>query len=207
MSLPGLVDVPEGLSDDNVYEFIFITFSRLQEVEPEQRLGFTDGLCFILKLVLTRAHDKAMLLYRCGLILCNPFIAVNIVALSKLMQIHSPDAISKKLRNFPSANWSHEEKQSLLHAYEKVCDVRAWSVRECPSDSVFMKFSVFRPMEQIRQMVPGINPISPTPLVPAQIVNLGNLTTRNRYRQVDVSFPPKAWRFNLHPLQVIDFSG
>jgi hypothetical protein len=202
MPLPDLKDIPEGLSDGQVLEFILTCFREQQE-SAGSALEFTSCIGWILKLVMTRGEEKAMLLFRCGIILLNPYVAINYGLLSKTLSL-PVEAVSRKVKPWPVADWDTEEKQGLLNLYEKGLEAKAWTVRKPPTDSVFFRFAVFRPMEQIPQRVPEVNEIPPAPYRPGKLLNIERIRSRRHCSEVIMSEAPKTWTFNEEPMVKLD---
>jgi hypothetical protein len=205
--LPELRDVPEGFDDTALLAFITSGFHTLKESQPTAPpvFDFPGALTWLFKLVLTRAEDKALVLYRCGIVLLNPVAAISPPILSKVLACSS-ETVSRKVKGWTPANWDNDAKQALLSMYEVGVDPKNWVFRMPPRDSVFFRTQnlVFRPMEQIKQRVPEANEIPPAPMRPPMLLNRESLRTKKFATEVNISVAPITWTFNLEPLVRVD---
>jgi hypothetical protein len=148
---PSLSEVPEGLHDDTVSDYILDYFSGIYDRDATRSLDFTVCLHWILQIIIARGEDKANLLFRLGIILLNPFLLVNPSLLSRGLCFFSPRAIEKRMKNWPTVTWSDEYKQGVLDLYEADLDPDLWTVKEPPETCVFFNCDGFNSMEQMRQ--------------------------------------------------------
>jgi hypothetical protein len=204
--LPELRDVPEGLDDAALIAFIAGGFHTLKESQPGAPpvFDFPGAISWLFKIVLTRADDKAQVLYRCGIVLLNPVAAISPGVLSKVFACSS-ETVSRKVKGWAAANWDTDAKQALLSLYDRAADSKNWVFRVPPRDSVFYRFSVFRPMEQIRQRVPEANALPPPPRRSPMLLNLDRLRARGFTTGAVASVRPEQWAFNPEPLLRLDF--
>jgi hypothetical protein len=204
MSLPDLIEIPEGLPDDEVFEYIADYFGELHSQDPARVMDFTECISWVLRVVIARGDDKASILFRLGIILLNPLLMINNSRLSLVLAFFSPETIARRMKNWPAANWSAEDKQCLLNAYERDIDPKPWAVKEPPNDSVFFKAGGFRPMEQIRQRVPELNEIPPPIVKPPRVIHCANVVARRFHREVQVTQAPAKWEFDPRPLMTLE---
>jgi hypothetical protein len=148
---PSLSEVPEGLHDDEVSDYILDYFSDIHTHDPTRALDFTVCLTWILQIIIARGADKAYLLFRIGIILLNPFLLVNPTLMSRALGFFSPRAIEKRMKSWPTVTWSDEDTQTVLDLYETGLDPDLWAVKEPPTSCVFFNCDGFSAMEQIRQ--------------------------------------------------------
>jgi hypothetical protein len=206
--LPELRDVPEDFDDTALLAFITSGFHQLKESQPAAPpiFDFPGALAWLFKLVLTRAEDKAEVLFRCGIILLNPMAAICPQVLSKVLACSS-ETVLRKVKGWPPANWDSDARSALLNMYDTRADQKNWVFRLPPKDSVFYRTQnwVFRPMEQVRQRIPEANAFPTTPVAPVMVLNPVRLRSRLVFRHVDASIAPATWVFNPHPIEELDF--
>ena len=205
MSLPELREVPEDLDDEKVFEFIVSTFEEIRSAPEPPQIDFNKDLAWLLKVIVTRATDKAAVLFQCGMIFLNPYVAFNASILSKTLGYSSADTVTRRTKTWTQASWDSEDKARLIAAYDPGCETKGWTVRIPPHDSVVFHLSVFKPMEQIEQRVPQINEI-PAPVYKGpMIVNVDQIVARRKESAVIASVEPVRWKFDTTPLYAIDF--
>ena len=205
MSLPELRDVPEGMSDDDVFLFMTHTFQEINKLQDPPQIEFNDALAWILKIIVTRAEDKAMTLFKCGLVFLNPFVLVNSAILANVLAYPSAEAVNRRLKIWPHAAWDIEERARILVLYDPIADVKSWVAKQPPPDSVVFRISVFRPMEQIQQRVPELNDIPAAQYKYPMQVNIDRVWRRRLEVQRVANTRPFVWTFDTEPAVTIDF--
>ena len=205
MSLPELREVPEGFTDDQVVTFICESFERAKSSDTGSSIEFSDALAWLLKIIITRAEDKAAVLFRCGLIFLNPFVAVNAATLANTMAYPSADPVTRQIKQWSQASWDADDRAKLLAMYDNTADVKAWAVRIPPQDSVVFRVSVFRPMEQIQQRVPEMEEVPGVPVRPPMQVNVERVGSHQFQRKEVANVPPFVWVFDTEAAVKMDF--
>lgn len=208
MSLPDLTEIPEGLSDQDIFLFIENTF-RVTKSSESAQFDVNEDIAWLLKVIIARGEDKSIILFHCGLIFLNPVVLLNANMLAHVMSYQSGDVITRRIKHWQQIQWETDEKLSVLNLYDSDLDPKTWSVRQPSQDTVFFKTGNFRPMYQIAQRIPEVNTVPLPKVKPPTLVNVTKMIERRFYTEPEPDRPysheePVTWKFDTDAVHKIN---